>query len=159
MMSAPLKVFLALLRIAAGVSLVLAGVGKLSWFGSAQPLQATFTEWIAKAPTPVIGKYLAFLQPHATALARVVVLGELGLGGLLIVGFLTPIAAVLAFLMVLQFHFASGVWLGKQYVTPGGGLVYLLVFLVLFAGRAGQALGLDGFIGRAVTGGGGPARK
>ena len=159
MMSAPLKIFLALLRIAAGVSLLLAGLGKLSWFGSAQPLQATFSDWMAKGHSPLIVKYVGFMQPHATALARVVVLGELGLGALLIIGFLTPIAAVLAFLVVLQFHFASGAWLAKTYVAPSGGLVYLLVFLVLFAGRAGQALGLDGFIGRAVTGGSGPARK
>jgi uncharacterized membrane protein YphA (DoxX/SURF4 family) len=93
--------------------------------------------------------------------ARLVVLGELGLGALLVVGFLTPVAALLAFLMVLNFQFASGDLFKLAYVNPTGGMVYLLQFLVLFAGRAGQGLGLDGMIGRRVTGGGGaaPARR
>jgi uncharacterized membrane protein YphA (DoxX/SURF4 family) len=92
-------------------------------------------------------------------MARLVVLGELGLGTLLVLGFLTPVAALLAFLMVMQFHFASGAMLSKQYVLGQNGLVYLLVYLVLFAGRAGQALGVDAIIGRAVTGGGGQGQK
>ncbi len=154
MMSAPLKVFLALLRLAAGLSLLGPGLKKLGWFASAQPLQQSLTTWAAAAPGSIMAKYIALVQPHAGVLSKVVVLGELGLGGLLIVGFLTPIAAVLAFLMVLQFHFASGAMFTQQYVMGQGGLVYLLMFLVLFAGRAGQALGADGFIGRAVSSGG-----
>ena len=44
-----------------------------------------------------------------------------------------------------------------DYVFGHSKLVYLLMYLVLFAGRAGQGLGLDGMIGRRVAGP--PARK
>ena len=154
MMSGPLKIFLALLRIAAALSLLGPGFSKLGWFASAQPLQQKLTTWAASTPHAFIAKYINFMLPHAGVLSKVVVLGELGLGALLLVGFLTPIAALLAFLMVLQFHFASGMLLTKEYVMGQNGLVYLVIFLVLFAGRAGQALGADGVIGRAATGGG-----
>ena len=154
-MNRALNVFLAFLRIACGVGLLLAGLGKLGWFSSAEPLQKVFAMWQQHAPFPFVAKYLAFVTPHAGWMARVVVLGELGLGALLIVGFLTPVAALLSFVMVLQFFFASGDLFTKKFVTPGGGLVFLLSFLVLFAGRAGLALGLDGLIGRSMQGGGG----
>jgi uncharacterized membrane protein YphA (DoxX/SURF4 family) len=159
MMSSSLKVFLAFLRVAAGLSLLGPGLGKLGWFGSAQPLHDKLAAWAAAAPYPFVAKYLNFMLPHSGALARVVVLGELGLGALLIVGFLTPIAALLAFVMVLQFHFASGEMLSRHYVLGQNGLVYVFGFLVLFAGRAGQTLGLDGVVGRAVAGGGGAQGK
>jgi uncharacterized membrane protein YphA (DoxX/SURF4 family) len=152
MMSAPLKVFLALLRIAAGLSLLGPGIQKLGWFSSAEPLQKIFTTWAASTH-PLIPKYVALVQPHAGVLSKVVVLGELGLGGLLLIGFLTPVAALLAFVMVMQFHFASGSMFEAKYVLGQNGLVFLMMFLVLFAGRAGQALGVDGFVGRAVTSG------
>lgn len=89
---------------------------------------------------------------------RVVALGELGLGTLLIVGFLTPVAALLAFVMVLQYQFASGALFTKAYFYGQSGLVYLMAYLVIFAGRAGQSLGLDGAIGRSMQGGGGPKK-
>ena len=153
-MNRALNVFLAFLRIAAGVGLLMAGIGKLGWFSSAEPLQKIFLNWQQHAPYAFVGKYVTLVQPHAGWMARVVVLGELGLGALLIVGFLTPVAALLAFIMVLQFYFASGDLFAKKFVMPGGGLTFLLTFLVLFAGRAGQSLGLDGLIGRSMQGGG-----
>jgi uncharacterized membrane protein YphA (DoxX/SURF4 family) len=159
MMSGPLKIFLALLRVAAGLSLLGPGLTKLGWFASAQPLQQKLTAWAASAPFPFVAKYVNFMLPHAGALSKVVALGELGLGGLLLVGFLTPVAALLGFLMVLQFHFASGALFTKEYVLGQSGLVYLLMYLVLFAGRAGQALGADGLVGRAVAGGGQQAKR
>jgi uncharacterized membrane protein YphA (DoxX/SURF4 family) len=155
MLSTPMKVFLALLRIAAGVSLLMAGTHKLSWFGSPAQLTQWLTAAAAKAPNELVTKYLAFAQQHTGLFARMVVLGELGLGGLLILGFLTPVAALLAFVMVAQFQFAGGDVFSVKYVTGTSGLVYLLQFLVLFGGRAGAMLGVDGFIGRAVAGGGG----
>ena len=159
MMSSSLKVFLALLRIAAGLSLIGPGLMKFGWFGSALPLHDQFVNWAAAAPFPFVARYVNFMLPHAGALARVVALGELGLGALLVAGFLTPIAALLAAVMVLQFHFASGVMFDRHYLLGQNGLVYVLCFLVLFAGRAGQVLGLDGVLGRAVAGGGGAQGK
>ena len=140
--------FLAFLRIAAGGSLLTAGLTKLAWFGSTAPLDQTFARWSEHPANPLHAKYLAFAAAHHGLFARIVPLGELGLGTLLIVGFLTPLAALLAFVMVLQFHFGMGLVFSINYVRGMSGLVYLLVFPVLFFGRAGTALGLDGMLSR-----------
>jgi uncharacterized membrane protein YphA (DoxX/SURF4 family) len=146
MVSRGFTVFLALLRIAAGISLILAGLTKLSWFQSPAALQQTLAKWSAGAASPMVARYLAIVTPHAGLFARMVVLGELGLGALLLVGFLTPLAALLAFLMVLNFSVASSQILGKQFYAAPGSLVYLLSFLVIFAGKGGTALGVDGIL-------------
>lgn len=151
-MSRAMQIFLAFLRIAAGISLIGPGLHKLGWF--AHPaLEPTLSQWLAHATNPVSTKYLQFMIPHAAVLARVVAVGELGLGTLLILGLFTPLAAVLAFLMVLNFHFASGAMLSTDYVTGQDGMVYLLVFPVLLLGRAGLLLGVDGLLGRRTAGG------
>jgi uncharacterized membrane protein YphA (DoxX/SURF4 family) len=146
MVSRGFTVFLALMRIAAGVSLILAGLGKLAWFSSPVPLQQSFAKFAAGAANPLVAKYVALVTPHAGIFARVVVLGELGLGALLVVGFLTPLAALLAFLMTLNFYFASSQVFTKAFYQPGA-CVYVLSFLVIFAGRGGTALGIDGMLG------------
>ncbi len=140
--------FLAFLRIAAGLSLLLAGLQKLSWFGSTAPLDQSFASWAQHPGGPLVAKYVALMAPHSGLLARMVVLGELGLGALLVVGLLTPLAALLAFLMVLQFQFASGQLFALGYLRGQAPFVYLLVFPVLFLGRAGTALGFDGLLSR-----------
>ena len=155
MLTRGFSVFLAFLRIAAGLSLLLAGLHKLAWFRS-PPLQQMFAGWSAHAANPLVAKYLGLVAPHHGLLAKLVVVGELGLGALLVAGFLTPLAALLGFLMVLQFQFASSAMFSLDYLGGQSGLAYLLVFPVLFFGRAGTALGVDGMLSR---GGGGAQRK
>jgi uncharacterized membrane protein YphA (DoxX/SURF4 family) len=139
---------LALLRIAAGLSLFMSGLQKLAWFGSTAGLDQKLTDWAAHPANAFMAKYLAFVTPHHGLFARLVVLGELGLGALLTLGFLTPLAALLAFLMVLQFQLASGQLFSLNYLRGQSGLTYLLVYPVLFFGRAGTALGVDGLLSR-----------
>ncbi len=144
-----LQVALALLRIAAGISLLGPGLGKLSWF--AHPaLEPILANWAQHAPNGLVFSYLHLVAPHHAGLARLVAVGELGLGALLVLGLFTPVVAALALLMVVQFHFASGAMFQASYLTGQNGLVYLLIFPVLFLGRAGVALGLDGMLGRSM---------
>jgi uncharacterized membrane protein YphA (DoxX/SURF4 family) len=140
---------LALLRIGTGLSLIMTGLQKLAWFGSSGPLEQKLADWAQHPANDLVAKYLAFASHHAGLFARLTVLGELGLGALLIAGFLTPLAAILAFLMVLEFQFASGSMFALTYLRGQSGLVYLLVFPVLFFGRAGTAIGVDGLLSRA----------
>jgi uncharacterized membrane protein YphA (DoxX/SURF4 family) len=140
---------LALLRIATGLSLIMTGLQKLAWFGSSTPLEQKLTDWAQHPANDLMTKYLTFATHHAGLLARLVVVGELGLGALLVAGLLTPLAAILAFLMVAQFQFASGSMFALTYLRGQSGLVYLMVFPVLFFGRAGTAIGVDGFLSRA----------
>jgi putative oxidoreductase len=148
-MSRGLQVCLALLRIAAGVTLLGPGLSKLGWFAhpALEPILAT---WAQHSPAGVVTSYLHVVTPHHAALARVVAVGELGLGALLVLGLFTPLAAALAFFMVANFHFASGAMFHTSWFTGGNGLAYLLVYPVLVAGRAGIALGADGVLGRSM---------
>jgi uncharacterized membrane protein YphA (DoxX/SURF4 family) len=148
-MSRGLQIALALLRIAAGISLLGPGLTKLGWF--AHPaLEPILANWAQHAPNGLVVRYLHLVAPHHSGLARVVAASELGLGTLLVMGFFTPVAGILALLMVAQFHLASGAMFQANYLTGQNGLVYLLIFPVLVSGRAGVALGLDGILGRSM---------
>jgi uncharacterized membrane protein YphA (DoxX/SURF4 family) len=157
MLPPPLQFVLALLRIATGVALLAPGIQKFAWLAS-PTLDAQLKLWSAAQHNPVVLKYLDFMLPHAAVLARVVVAGELALGAMLILGFLTPLAAALGFLMVANFHFASGAMLSLDYVKGQDGVVFLLIFPVLLLGRAGLSLGVDGVLGKRMGGGGAPGR-
>ncbi|MGZ6143504.1 MAG: DoxX family membrane protein [Myxococcales bacterium] len=140
--------FLAFLRIGAGISLFTSGLQKLAWFGSTAPLDQKLADWAAHPGIAAAGRYLSFAAAHHGLFARLVVLGELGLGALLILGFLTPLAAILAFLMVAQFQFASSQMFAMSYLRGQAPFAYLLIYPVLFFGRAGTAFGLDGMLSR-----------
>jgi uncharacterized membrane protein YphA (DoxX/SURF4 family) len=148
-MTQGLQVALALLRIATGISLLGPGLNKLGWF--AHPaLEPILANWAQHAPNGMVVRYLHLVTPHHAGLARIVAVGELGLGTLLVMGFFTPIAALLAVVMVAQFHLASGAMFQSSYLMGQNGLVYLLIFPALMAGRAGVGLGLDGILGRSM---------
>jgi uncharacterized membrane protein YphA (DoxX/SURF4 family) len=153
-MSPPLQFTLAFLRLAAGISLLGPGIRKFGWLMK-PALEQHLAGWLAHPHNEVLTRFLKFLIPHHAVLARVVAVGELGLGTLLILGLFTPLAAVLAFLMVATFHFASGAVFSFDYLTGQDGLVFLLIFPVLLFGKAGLALGADGLLGRKMSGGGG----
>lgn len=140
---------LALLRIAAGLSLLTSGMQKLSWFSSGAPLEQKLVDWSAHPANVFVAKYLSFASSHHGLFARMVVLGELGLGALLVIGFLTPLAAIVAFAMVAQFQFASGQMFSLGYLRGQSAFAYLMIYPILFFGRAGTALGLDGMLARA----------
>lgn len=139
---------LAFLRIAAGISLFTSGMQKLSWFSSSAALGGILAEWSQHPASAAVAHYLAFVMHHQGFFARMAVLGELSLGLLLIAGLLTPLAALLAFVMVANFQFASSAMFSLGYLRGQSGLAYLLIYPVLFFGRAGTALGADGFIAR-----------
>ncbi len=116
---------LRVLAVFLGVFLVFQGLGKLAWFGDSGPLSGALQGWLKDAP-PATRWYLeTFAIPGVPMFARLVVLGEL-LGGLaLIAGFWTRLAAAAVFLMVLNFHVASGAIFQYRFLTNGFGLPVL----------------------------------
>jgi uncharacterized membrane protein YphA (DoxX/SURF4 family) len=74
--------------------------------------------------------------------ARAVLLGELIGGTALILGVWTRLAATLPFLMVLNFHFASGLLFQYSYLTNGYGFPVLGSLLALSIGGARLPLSL-----------------
>ncbi|HZR07711.1 MAG TPA: DoxX family membrane protein [Myxococcales bacterium] len=141
--------FLAFLRIAAGISLFTSGMQKLSWFAQ-PPLDQRFADWASHPANALVVKYLAFVGQHPAVFSRLVPIGELGLGILLMAGLLTPLAALLAFLMVLNYQFASSQMFSMAYLRGQSGLAYVLIYPVLFFGRAGTTLGVDGLIAQGM---------
>lgn len=125
---------LRLLTIFLGVFLIFEGLGKLAWFTDSAPLQGTLQEWL-KTASPTSRWYLeTFAIPGVPMFARLVPFGELAAGVALVLGFWTRLAAAFAFLMVLNFHVASGAIFQYRFLTNGFGLPVLGGLLALAVG-------------------------
>jgi uncharacterized membrane protein YphA (DoxX/SURF4 family) len=119
-----------------GVFLIFEGLGKLAWFSDSSQLQGALQAWLKEAP-PTSRWYLeTFALPGVPMFARLVPLGELTAGAALLVGFWTRLAAAAAFLMVLNFHVASGAIFRYGFLTNGFGLPVLGGLLALAIGGA-----------------------
>ena len=117
-----------------GVFLIFEGLGKLAWFTDSAPLQGTLQGWLKDAP-PTTRWYLeTFAIPGVPMFARLVPFGELAAGTALVLGFWTRLAATFAFLMVLNFHVASGAIFQYRFLTNGFGLPVLGGLLALAVG-------------------------
>jgi uncharacterized membrane protein YphA (DoxX/SURF4 family) len=119
-----------------GVFLIFEGLGKLAWFTDSGLLQAALQGWLKEAP-PTSRWYLeTFAIPGIPMFARLVPFGELVAGAALVAGFWTRLAAAAAFLMVLNFHVASGAIFQYRFLTNGFGLPVLGGLLALALGGA-----------------------
>jgi uncharacterized membrane protein YphA (DoxX/SURF4 family) len=123
-------------RIALGVFFLFEGVSKIGWLANSDPLTETLTKWPFEAPA-LSRFYLETVAiPAAPLFARVVPLAEIAAGIALALGFRTRLAALLAFLMVLNFHFASGALFRYDFLTNGYGLPVLGGLAGLFVHRS-----------------------
>lgn len=117
----------ALVRIALGIFFIFEGLGKLQWFTDSSILAGRFERWLqAPATGSVSHAYLEYLAIPGTAIfSRIVPLGELVCGTALVLGIWTPVFALLAFFMALNFHIASGAIFEYGFLTNGYGLPVL----------------------------------
>lgn len=128
---------LTLLRVGLGVFFLFEAYQKLGWFWSSSELSQQLTRYLAQA-VPANRWYVEHVTiPGAPVFARLVVLGELSTAAALIFGVWTRLAATLALLMVLNFHFASGaMFTGVRFLTNGYALPVLSGLLALAIGAA-----------------------
>jgi len=124
---------LRVLSVVLGVFIVCMGSDKLGWFADSGLLASELRGWREFAPA-VSRWYLDMVAiPGAPLFARLVVMGELASGAALIAGYRVRIAALFALLMVLNFHFAMGLFFQAAYLTNGyalpvvGGLAALAI--------------------------------
>ena len=125
---------LRVLSVLMGVFLIFMGLDKLGWFTDGGAfLMARLTEWRDTA-RPAIRWYLeTFAIPGAAVFSKLVPLGELATGTALLLGFRVQVAAAVALLMVLNFHFASDILFRYSYLINGygppilGGLLALVI--------------------------------
>lgn len=127
---------LVIIRVCLGVFFLFEGIGKLGWFMDAGILSGRLAGWHAEAAAGSLSRwYLEHVAMQGTAIfARLVPLGELATGVALITGVWTRTAALLAFLMVLNIHVASGALFKYAFLTNGYGLPVLAATLGLAVG-------------------------
>ena len=124
---------LRVLSIALGVFLIFMGLDKVDWLMDSSLLVRRLQEWRGSAP-PMVRWYLDTIAiPGAPVFARLVLVGELATGLALLCGIKVRLAASVALLMVLNFHFASDVLFHYSYLTNAygppvlGGLLALAI--------------------------------
>lgn len=133
---------LAIIRVSLGIFMLFEGLGKLSWLADTAPLTNQLNGWLQGA-WPANRWYLLNVAiPWAPIFARLVMLGETACGLALVFGVYTRLAAWLGFLMVLNFHFASGAMFQYRFLTNGYGLPVLGPLLGLGLGGARLPLSL-----------------
>jgi uncharacterized membrane protein YphA (DoxX/SURF4 family) len=117
-----------------GVFLVAMGFDKLNWITDTSILSGRLEEWLASAP-PSTRWYLETMAiPGASVFARVIPVAEMAAGIALVLGVFVRTAAAAAFLMVLNFHFASDLLFHTAYLTNPYGLPVLGGLLALALG-------------------------
>ena len=122
------------LRLCLGVFFLFEAISKIGWFASSAVLRSRLTEWVETVPAISRAYINNVCLPGAEIFARLVPLGEFAVATALLLGGYTRLAAVLALLMVLNFHFASGVMFQYSYLTNGYGLPVLGGLLALAFG-------------------------
>ena len=117
-----------------GVYFVFNGLDKLAWFADSGILAERLEEWLQDA-APSTRWYIEDVAvPGVPLFARLVPLAELSTGVALILGFWTQMVAVLAFLMVVNFHLARGFFYEWAFLMDGAGLPVLGGLLALAIG-------------------------
>lgn len=128
------------LRLCLGVFFLFEGIGKLGWFASSAVLSRRLTEWLQSASSLNRAYLESVCLPGVEVFARLVPLGEFAVATAFLLGGYTRVAAALALLMVLNFHFASGVMFQYSYLTNGYGLPVLGSLFALAMGGSGLPL-------------------
>ena len=118
---------LVIVRICLGVFFIFSAIGKLRWFTDSSILSGQFALWMHNAaPGSITQLYLQRVAiPGVAVFARLVPLGEFVCGLALLVGFWTPIFALLAFFMVLNYHVATGAIFEMSFLANRSGLPVL----------------------------------
>ena len=123
---------LRLLAIMIGIFFLGMSSTKFGWFLDSSILLNKFqTIFLPKAPSIVRWYLETVCIPGAPLFARLVPLGELAAGLALIAGFWTRMAATVALLMVLNFHFATSAFWSIDFLRDGTGLPVLGGLLAL----------------------------
>ena len=128
------------LRLCLGVFFLFEAISKVGWFTSSAVLRSRLAEWVETVPAISRAYINNICLPGAEVFARLVPIGEFSVALAFLLGGYTRLAAILALLMVLNFHFASGVMFQYSYLTNGYGPPVLGGLLALAIGGVGLPL-------------------
>ena len=129
---------LVIIRVCLGLFFIFSAYGKLRgrWLMDSSILKGQFELWLQNAaPGSISQAYLQrFAIPGVVVLARLVPAVEFICGVALLVGFSTPTFALIAFVMVLNYHIASGAIFEPSFLANRSGLPVLASTLGLAVG-------------------------
>ena len=125
------------LSVLLGVFFLFEGLAKIGWLTDPSPLTGRLTGYLEDANAWNRVYLERVCIPFAPLFARLVLFGELATGVALISGVWVRYAAVVALLMVLNIHFASGLIFQYGFLTNGYGLPVLGGLLALALGALG----------------------
>jgi len=132
------RVALLAVRIALGVFFIFEGWDKLPWMTNPGLLTTALQKW-ADTGVPISKWYIeTILIPGVPVFARLVFLGEVATGLALLSGVWLRPAAIIAFLMVLNIHFAHSSIFQYGFLSKGDGLPIVggLLALVIAGGSS-----------------------
>jgi len=129
-----MAVGLRVLSVFIGVFLMLMGVSKTTWLTDGEILRSQLVGWRDLAPAVSLWYLDTIAIPGSSVFSRLVFLGELATGAALVLGYRQRLAATVALLMIVNFHFASGVIFTYGYLTNGYGLPVIGGLLALALG-------------------------
>src|SRR3989442_2025860 len=118
---------LAITRVCVGVFFLAEGLSKYRWFTDSSMLAGQLSGWAQNAaPGSLSARYVEQIAlPWVVYFARLVPLGEITCGLALLAGIWRPVFALIAFLMALNFQFASGALFKTTFLASGYGLPVL----------------------------------
>ena len=130
------------LRILLGTFFLFEVLDKAAWLTNPSLLVTSSLQNWARTGVPISRWYVETICiPGAPVFARLVFLGEVATGLALILGVWTRIAAPVAFLMVLNIHFAHSSIFRFGFLSQGDGLPVLGGLLALAISGGGTGLG------------------
>ena len=122
------------LAVMLGVFFIFNGVDKLAWLADSGILVDRLDGWLDSAAPSTRWDIETVAMPGVPLFARIVPLVGLSTGAALILGFWTRLVAALAFLMVMNAHFARGFFYEWEFLRSGTGLPVLGGLLALAIG-------------------------
>jgi uncharacterized membrane protein YphA (DoxX/SURF4 family) len=119
-----------------GVFFIFNALDKLAWFADSGILAQRLEGWLQEAAPSTRWYIETVAKPGVPLFARLVPLAAFSTGVALILGFWTRLAAVVAFFMVANVHFARGFFYEWEFLIDGTGLPVLGGLLALAIGAS-----------------------
>ena len=135
--------WVAFLRIVVGIFFAGQGLSKLGWYASSEFLRTSLDRYAQNPPA-----ISAWYQQHVAysgidVWARMIPTGEMLIGAALVLGLLTEPTLVIAILLVLNFHLATGTLFSWSFFSNPYALLLCAALLVLLFSKAGGFFSID----------------
>lgn len=124
-------------------------LNKLDWIGHPDLLAQRFERWLPTASPYARADLEGVAIPGAPVFARLVPLGEFLTALAMFSGTFTNVAAGVALLMVLNFHFATSAFWSPEFLRDGTGFPMIAALLALAVSGGSLPYDIPSLLGRS----------